>query len=150
LAKYAIKDKDMQTTLSITNALADSSRLRVFTALTTHDELCVCQVTKMLKLAPATVSRHMSILQNAKLVQSRKEGRWVYYRLSATVSPLLLAWLAQALATAQEIRLDDHLLAVTADTVPAATGKAVDPLPCPCKTGTVQVSKPTSKKGTRP
>ena len=102
---------EMQGTLQITGALADRSRLRVFAALTRHEELCVCQITEMLGLAPATVSRHMSLLLNARLVQSRKSGRWVYYRLSTVVSPLLLQWLDQALAQAPEIMADADLLA---------------------------------------
>jgi ArsR family transcriptional regulator len=44
-------------------------------------ELCVCQLIKLLKLAPSTVSKHMSILKQAGLVESRKDSRWVYYRL---------------------------------------------------------------------
>jgi ArsR family transcriptional regulator len=43
-------------------------------------ELCVCQLIKMLGLAPSTVSKHMSILRQARLVQARKEGKWMYYR----------------------------------------------------------------------
>jgi len=44
-------------------------------------ELCLCQLIELLKLSPSTVSKHMSILNQAGLVASRKEGRWVYYRL---------------------------------------------------------------------
>ena len=102
---------EMQGTLQITGALADRSRLRVFAALTRHEELCVCQITAMLGFAPATVSRHMSLLLNARLVQSRKSGRWVYYRLATNVSPQLLQWLDQALAQTPEILADDELLA---------------------------------------
>jgi len=71
----------MEQTLRITKALADGNRLRAVMALVDHDELCVCQITELLGLATATVSRHMSMLQSASLVTSRKEGRWVYYRL---------------------------------------------------------------------
>jgi len=106
----------MRDILSITSALADGSRLRVFAALTRHDELCVCEVTELLKLAPATVSRHMSVLQNARLVQSRKSGRWVYYRLATGVPPRLLAWLKQALAQTSEMRADDARLAAMTGT----------------------------------
>gem|GEM_PF-7121620 len=64
----------MEQTLNIAKALADGSRMRVIAALMSRDELCVCQITEMLQLAPATVSRHMTILQHARLVQSRKGG----------------------------------------------------------------------------
>ncbi|MHC9545023.1 MAG: ArsR/SmtB family transcription factor [Vulcanimicrobiota bacterium] len=100
----------MQETLSITKALADGNRLRILIALTKIDELCVCQITEMLELAPATVSRHMSILQNARLVKSRKDSRWVYYRLSNTFPPSLLQWLKESLEQAGECVSDDGRL----------------------------------------
>ena len=59
-------------------ALSDPNRLRCLLALQNR-ELCVCQLIELLQLAPSTVSKHMSILKQAKLVQSRKDGRWIYY-----------------------------------------------------------------------
>jgi ArsR family transcriptional regulator len=87
----------MQLTLRITKALADGNRLRALMALIDHEELCVCQITELLDLATATVSRHMSALQNAHLVASQKRGRWVYYSLSEMFPKELLAWLKKAL-----------------------------------------------------
>ncbi|WP_240194294.1 ArsR/SmtB family transcription factor [Desulfopila inferna] len=71
----------MQTLSSMFKALADKNRLRIVAALLQHDELCVCQLTELLGVAGATASRHLSLLQKADLVQSRKVGRWVYCRL---------------------------------------------------------------------
>jgi ArsR family transcriptional regulator, arsenate/arsenite/antimonite-responsive transcriptional repressor len=65
--------------LAITKALADENRLRAL-ALLNGRELCLCQVVEVLGLAPSTVSRHMSLLHQARLVESRKEGRWAYFR----------------------------------------------------------------------
>ena len=62
-------------------AIADPSRLRIMKLLE-PEELCVCQVTAVLGLAPATVSKHLSVLRAAGLVVQRKAGRWVYYRLA--------------------------------------------------------------------
>lgn len=100
----------MEKTLNITKALSDGSRLRVIMALTGYEELCVCQITEILGHATATVSRHMSVLQNAGLVKSRKEGRWVYYRLSETFPPLLLQWLNDSAGNADEIKRDEEKL----------------------------------------
>ncbi|HMA77198.1 MAG TPA: metalloregulator ArsR/SmtB family transcription factor [Candidatus Krumholzibacteriaceae bacterium] len=72
----------MRDFLEITKALSDINRVRVLMALM-NQELCVCQITELLKLASSTVSKHMSILDHARLVESRKEGRWVYYRLAS-------------------------------------------------------------------
>ena len=100
----------MDHALSITKALADGNRMRVVMALTGHDELCVCQITAMLDLAMATVSRHISVLQKAGLVKSRKDSRWVYYRLSEAFPPLLLQWLKDALLHSDNIAGDNEKL----------------------------------------
>ncbi|MEO5367693.1 MAG: metalloregulator ArsR/SmtB family transcription factor [Magnetococcus sp. WYHC-3] len=70
----------MKATLRVTKALADQQRIRILMMLGAG-ELCVCQLLEVLALAPSTVSKHLSILSNAGLVDSRKEGRWMYYRL---------------------------------------------------------------------
>ena len=100
----------MEQTLNITKALSDGNRLRVIMALTEFEELCVCQITEILGHATATVSRHMSVLQNAGLVKSRKEGRWVYYRLSQTFPLRLLQWLKDAAGDANEVVRDKEKL----------------------------------------
>ncbi len=71
----------MQDFLSITKALSDENRVRVLMALNIG-ELCVCQIIELLKLAPSTVSKHMSILKHARLVEGEKNGKWVYYHLA--------------------------------------------------------------------
>lgn len=96
----------MESTLNMTKALADGNRLRVIVALMDNDELCVCQITEMLRLATATVSRHMSVLQKARLVESRKDGRWVFYRLIDTFPDLLRRWLREMLVESPEIAAD--------------------------------------------
>ena len=100
----------MEKALNITKALADGNRMRVIVALMEHDELCVCQITEMLRLATATVSRHMSVLQNARLVESRKESRWVFYRLVDTFPDLLRQWLKEWVAETPEIIADRRSL----------------------------------------
>ncbi|MFO7645034.1 MAG: metalloregulator ArsR/SmtB family transcription factor [Desulfosarcina sp.] len=100
----------MEASLRATKALADGSRMRVVAALMRGDELCVCQIVEMLGLAGATVSRHMSILQNARLVQSRKGGRWVFYRIAEAFPVLLRKWLLESLADSPEIKTDQAFL----------------------------------------
>jgi len=70
----------MEKFVTVVKALSDANRIRALLALKT-DELCVCQIIELLGLAPSTVSKHMSILKLAGLVKSRKEERWIYYRL---------------------------------------------------------------------
>ncbi len=71
----------MRQLMEVIKALADENRVRILMALHGR-ELCVCQIIELLSLAPSTVSKHISILKHARLVQGRKEGRWVLYRLA--------------------------------------------------------------------
>ncbi len=109
----------MQTALDTAKALADGNRMRVVAALLEHDELCVCQITELLQITMATVSRHMSILHKARLVQSRKEGRWVFYRLAQSFPVLICNWLKDAARNSVEIKADRQKLVeiLSCDTV---------------------------------
>lgn len=71
----------MRDLIAITKALADENRLRAI-GLLEGRELCLCQIVEVLGLASSTVSRHMSILHQARLVETRKDGRWAYFRLT--------------------------------------------------------------------
>lgn len=62
-------------------ALAHPVRLRILSLLR-GGELCVCQVTAILKLAPSTISEHLSLLRRAGVIAERKEGKWVFYALA--------------------------------------------------------------------
>jgi ArsR family transcriptional regulator, arsenate/arsenite/antimonite-responsive transcriptional repressor len=78
MTKY---DYDLRNLLGITGALSDETRIRILMMLDIA-ELCVCQITAALDLAPSTISKHLSILEDADLILRRKESRWVYYRLN--------------------------------------------------------------------
>jgi DNA-binding transcriptional ArsR family regulator len=99
----------MQDMTAITKALAEENRLRVIMALRGR-ELCVCQITELLGLAPSTVSKHMAVLRQARLVESWKQGRWVYYRLAGAGAPPAareaLAWVQKWLKASRRARQD--------------------------------------------
>jgi DNA-binding transcriptional ArsR family regulator len=100
--------------LNITRALGDPTRLRLLLALR-GGELCVCQLTDLCKLAPSTVSKHLSILAHAGLVLSRKAERWVYYRLPApqevpVVVREALDWVKKSLARSDQALADARQL----------------------------------------
>ena len=71
----------MREVVTIAKALSDENRVRIL-AILDGRELCVCQVIELLGLAPSTVSKHLSILKQARLIDGRKQGRWMYYRLA--------------------------------------------------------------------
>jgi DNA-binding transcriptional ArsR family regulator len=73
-------ERIVREVLSITKALSDESRLRALLAVK-DGELCLCQIIQVLGLSPATVSKHMGILERAGLVMRRRQGKWRYYRL---------------------------------------------------------------------
>lgn len=103
----------MKEPLKIFQALSDESRVRLLFALR-HREWCVCQLIALLELAPSTVSKHLSLLRDAGLINARKEGRWVYYRLAEqTALPLFgseAAPLFQRLERNARIKADDRKL----------------------------------------
>jgi ArsR family transcriptional regulator, arsenate/arsenite/antimonite-responsive transcriptional repressor len=70
----------MHELMNVLKALADENRVRIVMALR-RGELCVCQIVEFLGLAPSTVSKHMAILKQARMVECRKQGRWIFYRL---------------------------------------------------------------------
>jgi DNA-binding transcriptional ArsR family regulator len=76
----------MRNLNAVLKALADENRVRILRAVQGR-ELCVCQLVELLGLAQSTVSKHASILHQARLVESRKEGRWMFYRAAGADSP---------------------------------------------------------------
>lgn len=103
----------MHKILAVTKALADASRARVLMALG-QGPLCVCQVIQLMELAPSTVSKHLTVLQQAGLLESTKEGRWIYYRLPGKAAPphvrQAIAWLASNLEQDPVISADRRRL----------------------------------------
>ena len=106
----------MREFVQIAKTLSDENRVRILMFLS-QGELCLCQVIDLLGLAPSTVSKHMALLEQAGLVDHRKDGRWHYYRLSVpSPSPAAagaLAWIRETLETNSKAQDDRRrLLAV--------------------------------------
>jgi len=99
----------MREFMAITKALSDPNRVRILLLLR-RDELCVCQITELLNLATSTISKHLSILNQAGLILSRKSERWVYYRLPSQSAPVAireaLDWVHKSLAKTDEADAD--------------------------------------------
>lgn len=73
----------------ITKSLSDQNRIRILYILQGR-ALCVQQVVSLLNLSPSTVSKHISILEQARLVESVRNGKWVFYTVaSKDVNPLV-------------------------------------------------------------
>jgi DNA-binding transcriptional ArsR family regulator len=104
----------MRDLMAVLKALADENRVRALMALR-PGELCVCQIIELLGLAPSTVSKHMAILKQARLVDSRKQGRWMFYSLAKREAPVearkIAAMVSQLLADNPQMRDDAKRLA---------------------------------------
>lgn len=89
-------------------ALGDETRIRIV-ALLAHGELCVCHVERALGLSQPNCSRQLGILKAAGIVDSRRDGTWVYYRISeqehASVSSVLEV-LARTFGAERALRAD--------------------------------------------
>jgi ArsR family transcriptional regulator len=78
---------DMET---LFKALADATRLRILGLLLTG-EVCVCNIHESLKIPQPKASRHLAYLRRAGLVDTRRAGLWVHYRLGKLDDPVLSA-----------------------------------------------------------
>lgn len=111
----------MRETLRVTKALSDLQRVRILMLLR-GGELCVCQIVEVLALAPSTISKHLSLLSAAGLVDWRKDGRWAYYQLpegaAGAFARPALAWLGERLKKDDIIERDAKKLKAVVATEP--------------------------------
>jgi ArsR family transcriptional regulator len=69
-------------------ALADATRLRILGVLLTG-EVCVCDIHESLKIPQPKASRHLAYLRRSGLVETRRDGLWIHYRLAKLSDPVL-------------------------------------------------------------
>ncbi|CAA7622073.1 Predicted transcriptional regulator [Magnetospirillum sp. LM-5] len=104
----------IETFETVAKAVADPSRVRILKLLE-GGELCVCQITAVLDLAAATVSKHLAALKTAGLVQQRRDGKWIYYRLAErdfnAYTRAFLDLVAKAMADDPTVAADRAILA---------------------------------------
>jgi ArsR family transcriptional regulator, arsenate/arsenite/antimonite-responsive transcriptional repressor len=81
-------DTRLSTLETLFKALADGTRLRIL-GLLLAGEVCVCDIHDSLGLPQPKVSRHLAYLRRAGLVETRRDGLWVHYRLAAMADPVL-------------------------------------------------------------
>src|ERR1044072_2981187 len=83
-------DARLETMERLFQALGDATRLRILGLLLTG-EVCVCHIHESLQVSQPKASRHLAYLRRAGLVDTRKEGLWVYYRLAGAADPVVAA-----------------------------------------------------------
>jgi ArsR family transcriptional regulator, arsenate/arsenite/antimonite-responsive transcriptional repressor len=75
-------------------AFADPLRIQIIELLRNH-ELCVCELCEKINVSQSKLSFHLKNLKEANLVNSRQEGRWIYYSLNLNQFIILEQYLAE-------------------------------------------------------
>jgi ArsR family transcriptional regulator, arsenate/arsenite/antimonite-responsive transcriptional repressor len=73
----------MKREAQLFKSLADETRLKILWLLKSQEELCVCDIMKVLGITQSKASRHLRYLYHLGLVNDRRDGLWMYYSLSA-------------------------------------------------------------------
>jgi ArsR family transcriptional regulator len=81
-------DKQLQLTATVFKALSDPTRLRIVGLLLTG-EVCVCHIHEALRISQPKASRHLAYLRSAGLVDARRDGLWMHYKLADLPDPVL-------------------------------------------------------------
>lgn len=102
------EDHGVRPLTKLFRALGDETRVRIV-ALLAHGELCVCHIERALELGQPNVSRHLGILRMAGIVDARRDGTWVYYKLAEQAHGAVqdvLETLTKAFGAERAIRAD--------------------------------------------
>lgn len=105
-----MKISNLDSTVAVARALGHPARLRAV-AMLRSGELCACQITEVLKLAPSTVSAHLRELKLAGVITERKDGKWVNFSLVGDEQTR--SWIDAALlpiARDPQLEADNHLV----------------------------------------
>jgi ArsR family transcriptional regulator, arsenate/arsenite/antimonite-responsive transcriptional repressor len=89
-AKPTPQVKDLEALTTAYSALADPTRLRILSLLG-DGEICVCHIHASLDVPQPTASRHLAYLRKAGLVEARRTGIWMHYKLADIDNPVVAA-----------------------------------------------------------
>jgi len=92
----------MSSTLKSLRALSDPTRLRIMVLLE-KDELSVNELQEITRMGQSRISTHLGLLQDAELVQSRREGKRTFYSRNQAADGSALEWVKPAVRGAREL-----------------------------------------------
>jgi DNA-binding transcriptional ArsR family regulator len=95
-------------TLEVLRALAHPARMEVVAYIAARGPLCVCHLEEDLDYSQPTISKHLSVLRKAGLVESRREGRWVYYTVGEAALDAAHGYLEDLKASLHRPHVADH------------------------------------------
>lgn len=96
VARPTPKVKDLDALTTVYAALADPTRLRILSLLG-DGEVCVCHIHASLDVPQPTASRHLAYLRKSGLVEARRDGIWMHYKLAPIDSPVVASVVKAAL-----------------------------------------------------
>ena len=71
----------MQRLVQLAKVLSDENRVKIIALMQREKELCVCEICDTLSLSQPLVSRHLKLMREAELVQTKQSGKWMIYSL---------------------------------------------------------------------
>ena len=87
-----VSTRDFNDDAEVFKALGDPKRMAIVATLArAKDEVCACDFTAGLPLEQSTVSHHLKLLREAGLIESRRVGTWVQYRLAPAAAERIRA-----------------------------------------------------------
>ncbi len=102
----------MNELVTTAKAFADPTRVRILAALR-RGELCVCELSDALNTTQSTLSTHLQVIREAGLVETRRDGKWIYYRINERAEQLidaLFGFFAGTMKKEGTIRRDEKQL----------------------------------------
>ncbi len=79
----------MREKINVFKVLSEPNRVRILMMLL-QKPLCVCEITSILGLSTATVSKHLSLLKNGGFIEDEKKGKWINYKIIEKIeSPIV-------------------------------------------------------------
>lgn len=99
----------MQKEASLFKILSDVTRLRLATLLLANGETCVCILAQALNEQDFKISRHLGVMRHAGMIEARREGTWMHYKLvepKSLFEQLLHDFLRQGLADHPKLKED--------------------------------------------
>jgi ArsR family transcriptional regulator len=116
----------MDTEVALLKALAEPTRLRLAALLARNGETCVCELAEALGAPAFRVSRHLAIMKDRGLVEARRQGTWMHYRLASPRGKLeecLQECFRDCLAEHPSVVADRERLRAHRELTPAAGGR---------------------------
>lgn len=74
--------KEIENTINFLKTISEENRLKILCILNKEKEVCVCHILEQLNLPQNLVSHHLKVLKDFKLINAKKEGRWIHYSIN--------------------------------------------------------------------